>query len=260
MYTCLSEYRFGKRNFYSDYTLDWTKTYCRFCNEVYIDSKDVKDFDWNEFQIYLNTKKPRGDTRTYAVIFTDTTDATVEFGGVEKTPIDAGKPFYIVFTIDDYASWGERLAEAAGFALPVGGYSAYRSIKQSGGFVKGVKVIFRNIADVAAVRKADDSFRYVHLLESGASSAAMKPGYGSAFGGVVKGIKKNVIITIAGSAIVATTYKSFKPGVAIMTGEEVIENSDSDLDSIYMNPVIKDKDIESKLATYRKEKENDQKK
>ena len=125
---------------------------------------------------------------------------------------------------------------------------------------EGVKVIFRNIADVAAVRKADDSFRYVHLLESGASSAAMKPGYGSAFGGVVKGIKKNVIITIAGSAIVATTYKSFKPGVAIMTGEEVIENSDCDLDSIYMNPVIKDKDIESKLATYRKEKENEQKK
>ena len=259
MYGCLADYRFGKENFYGKYTLDWSRTYCRFCNEVHIESKNVKEFDWEEFQIYLNIKKPLGDTRTYAVAFTEAEDASVDFGKLGKTPVDKGKPFYILFTVDNHASWSERL-KAASKAVGAGFiYESWRDIKNAGGIINVVKIGYRNIADVRTARQAFQAPQSLPLYRNIPDSAFVKPGYGSAFTGLAKKVKFNVYVSIVMGAVAGATVKDFNSGVAVMTGEDLkqaIDTSECDEGSLYINPVVKDRGLESKLARYRKEKED----
>ena len=242
---CLASYRFGKENFYSEYKLSWSKTYCRFCNEMYIDKESkVKQIDWEAYQIFINTQKPKYSTKTYAELFTDTEDASLDFGGIDKTDIDYGKPLYIAFMVDDSTTWGEKIAVFGEAALGIKLYQSYKDVKAAGGVVKGIKVV---VKDLAFIKRSKSIGPIPGIVTEPRS-------YGSAFGGVVKSLKGNLYVTLITSTAVAATYSAFKPGVGLMTGEQVLENSDCDMGVAYMNPVIKDKELESKLAEYRKEK------
>ena len=112
---CLASYRYGKKNFYSEFSIAPGKLYCRACHEVYFDAgSKQRFFDIENYQIFLNTKKPRGGSRTYAEIFTDTENAGIEFGSEKgRIALDAGRPFYVLFTVDTAEGMWER-AKLAG--------------------------------------------------------------------------------------------------------------------------------------------------
>lgn len=208
---CLVGYRYGKKNFYSEYAFTPGKLYCRACHEVYFDAESKQRFfDIENYQIFLNTKKPGYSSKTYAEIFTDTEKAGIEFGSEKgRVMLDAGRPFYVLFTVDTTENMWER-AKLAGVV--------------AGSFVIG--------RATPGVKKAIGFFIPLRLL-------GVK---GTAVAGGLLGIAAGV------------THQGFQPGVAIMTGEEVLQ-AGCDMNSFYMNPVVKDKSLQSKLAALRKEQE-----
>ncbi|HLC62792.1 MAG TPA: hypothetical protein VJJ21_00565 [Candidatus Nanoarchaeia archaeon] len=213
---CLSSYRFGREDFFSDLKFERAKTYCRACNEVYVDSEsEIKKFDWGNYQIFLNTKKPKYNEKTYAELLTDVKDARIDFGSVDATMIDYGKPFYVMFTVDNDIEWGKRVQT---------------------GIIEGVgldQLFRRGLGGRAIIATAKKLILKIPGKIAGAANVV------------------GLAVTVGSIGTVTLASKGFRPGTAIMTGDEVVR-SECDLATFYINPEITDKKLESKLKEYDK--------
>jgi len=115
MYDCWDQYGRGEVDFYSDYSFGLSKGHCRVCSEIKLDEsfKEDKEFDLDEFEIYLSNYNPPNHKETYAEFFIKAEHAKLNFGD-GKVLLDRDYPLFIMFVVNKMSP--VRAADNAGDA------------------------------------------------------------------------------------------------------------------------------------------------
>lgn len=105
LFVCWDMYGRGKIDFYSNWA-DWgfSNAHCRVCSDIEVGDVKTDKLDIDEFEIYLSSKKPPGNKQTYAEIFLDAEDVTVDFGE-GKIDLIEGKSLYSAFVVNKVQDW-----------------------------------------------------------------------------------------------------------------------------------------------------------